>query len=726
MAWFGEQWRRLYLLLKREQLDSELDDEIALHRELRAEKLHRQGMPMDQATAQAHRRIGNALFLREQTRDAGGWPWLEALWQDLLWAVRMIRKNAGFAAFAIVSLAIGIGANTAIFSVLETLLLRPLAYPNAERLTVMTYTRAKEPDSQMRVSVSDLIQWRVDNQAFDQIEATSGSDMTALSGAGEPQRVGMVAVSPGYFSLLGVAPILGRLPSESDFGKGRTLALSYEFWQRHFGGDSHVLGQSVFVDNMNGTVVGILSPGFDLFGQGSADVYRLMPIRPGPPSGSQRWLYAIGRLKSGINVAMAQASMDLVARRLEEEYPKTNRELRIKVQPLQEGLFGSVRNLVYPLFATVAFVLLIACSNIANLLLSRSAGRSKEFAIRAALGAGRFRLIRQMLIESVVLSFAGGLLGLALSVWGVRLFVALAPRWLPQTKGVLVDARVLVFTLAISLLAGITFGLVPALRASRIKINDSLKDCGQVSPAGSRERTRNALVVLEVALSLSLLMSAGLMMNAFLRLIRLHPGFNPAQLLTMEIRLIGNRYFDLRPFPKTGFDLVTPQVGAYWKQLLQQLRKLPEVESAALIDWLPMSFGREGRGSGLQIVGRDVDSMAGRGGVLFSAISTDYFRVMQIPLIRGRHFSKQDEEADPWVAVVNDAAAHRFWPDQDPVGQVIVLDAQVAGQRPREIVGVVGNVRQFQLAQDQSRKSTLRIRSSRRVARLRKRRAGFT
>jgi predicted permease len=696
MAWLEEQWRRLLLFLKRELLDNELNEEIALHRELRAQKLRSQGLPMAEAAARAQRRMGNTLRLREQSREDWGWPWLESLGQDLLWAVRTTRKNGGFAAFAIISLAIGIGANTAIFSVLEGLLLRPLPYPNADRLTAIVHVLARESNARIPVSASDLLQWREGNRVFDQIEATSRSDMTALSGAGEPERVGMVAATPGYFPLLGVTPILGRLPSY-DLGRPRTLALSYEFWQRHFAGDRNVLGRSLFVDNMNGTVVGVLPPGFDLFEEGTADVYRVMPFRRGH-LGNQRWLLALGLLKPGVTLGQAQAYMSVVASQMEEKFPKTNRGLGIKVQPLQEALFGPVRNLLYPLFATVGFVLLIACTNIANLLLSRAATRRKEFAIRASLGAGRFRLIRQMLIESVVLSFAGGVLGLALSLWGVKLFVALAPRWFPHAKAIPLDVGVLMFTLSISILTGIVFGLAPALRASRVDFNDSLKDGGRISSAGSRQHTRSALVVLEVALALVLLVSAGLMMNTFLRLIRLDTGFNPALLHTMEVRLVGPRYFDLREFPKTGMDVVTPQVAAFWKQLLERLRELPETESAALVDWFPMSATRESSSVGFQIAGR-VGDPAKHFGAMFSAVSADYFRVMQIPLIRGRHFSEEDEEARPWVAIINEAMAHRFWPNQDPIGQVIVPDTGTSEDRPREIVGVVGNVRQFQLGQ---------------------------
>jgi len=410
---------------------------------------------------------------------------------------------------------------------------------------------------------------------------------------------------------------------------------------------------------------------------------------------NNRCLTGVGRLKKGVTIEQAQAALDIVARRLEEANPKTNRGYGLKIQPLQEALFGFTRQLLYPLFATVGFVLLIACANIANLMLSRAATRRKEVGVRAALGAGRFRLIRQMLTEGVLLSLMGGALGLLISVGGIKSFVALAPRWFPQAKAMTIDVRVLGFTLAISVLAGIVFALAPALRASRMDLNDSLKESGRGSGRGARQGTRSALVVVEIGLAMVLLVCAGLMINTFVRVLRTDPGFKPNQLLTMEVRLVGKKYFDTSEYGKTGLDLVTPQVGTFSNQLLERVKVLPGVEAAALINWFPMSENRGSSYAGLTIAG---DSSSDQhGGAMYSAVSVDYFHVMQIPLRRGRYFTEQDQESSPWGVIINETMARKFWRDRDALGQVITINTIPREERPREVIGIVGDVRQFQL-----------------------------
>jgi putative ABC transport system permease protein len=322
---------------------------------------------------------------------------------------------------------------------------------------------------------------------------------------------------------------------------------------------------------MDLVVTAVLPRGFDLFGSIPTDVYRLMSVTDLNPEDA-RWLNGLGRLKPGVTVQQAQASMNVVARHLEQAYPNTNKGLGIKVEPFQDALFGWSRRILYPLFAAVAFVLLIACTNVANLLLSRTSTRRKEIGIRAALGARRARLIRQLLTESVLLAFGGGLLGSLLSIWGIKLFVALAPGWLPQTRLITMDARALTFTIAVTAVTGILFGLAPALRASKTDLNDSLRDGGKTSAAGSRHRTRSALVVIEVALALVLLASAGLMMNTVIRVLDADPGFHPNHLLTLEVRLIGSKYFDPTSPDKSELDIVTPQVGLFCGRVLDRLR----------------------------------------------------------------------------------------------------------------------------------------------------------
>jgi putative ABC transport system permease protein len=626
---------------------------------------------------------------------------METLFQDLRHAIRMLLRSPGFTLVAVLSLALGISATTTIFSAIDAILLRPPPYPNSDRLVTITNSSPRHPGPQRSVSRVDLVRWRKENRVFDQIEAAQrGIEMNALTGAGVPERVGLLPITVGLLPLLGVQPILGHTFTKEDAERVGyiSVAISYEFWQRHFAGDPNILGRSLFVNVNEAIVVAVLPPGVDLFGAGPTDIYEALPVYDLDFTATTRWLMGFGRLKPGITIQQAQASMNVLAHHLEQAYPDTNKGLGITLRPLQDGLSGSSRQILYPLFTAVAFVLLIACTNVANLLLSRASTRRKEIGIRAALGASRLRLIRQLLTESVLLASGGGFLGSLLSIWGIKLFVALAPGWLPQTKSITMDARVLTFTFAVTAVTGILFGLAPALRASKTDLNDSMRDGGKTSTAGSRHRTRSALVVTEVALALVLLASAGLMLNTVIRVLHADPGFHPDHLLTLEVRLIGDKYFDVSSDP----NIVTPQVGLYSRRVLDRVRALPGVESAALTDWLPMLQDAERQDVDFTIAGPPAATPGAEPIGMFSAISPDYFRVMQIPLLRGRELTDQDGEANPWVVVINERMAQKYWPNQNPIGQTIKVDNRVirGEERPREIVGVVGNVRQFQLGTD--------------------------
>jgi predicted permease len=635
----------------------------------------------------------------EAYRERRGIPWFEILSQDLRYALRTMLKSRGFTLVAVLSLALGISANTTIFSAINALLFRGLPYQDSDRLVGILNQRLKEGGRQ-GVSPGDLVNWKRQNTVFDQIELINTfAGKNVLVGAGGSERVGIQYATPGLFRLLGVKPILGRLLLDEDAKQtyASNVVLSYGYWHRRFGNDPQILGKTFFMDTSAVSVVGVLSPGFDLLGTGDTDIYQPIPVEGASPSEmNDRWLLAIARLKRGVALAQAQSSMDVVARRLEQAYPDTNKDLGIRVMPLRDALFGWTRQILYPLFAAVALVLLIACANIANLMLSRASSRRKEVGIRSALGASRFRLIRQMLTESVCLALLGGMLGLALSFWGTKAFATLVPQWYPQAQEITIDIRVLAFTLAISILTGIMFGLAPALRASRVELTDSLKEGGRSSSAGSRHRTRSIFVVAEVALAMVLLVSAGLMMNTFLRVLHASPGFRSDRVLTLDFRLTGTKYLDVTPMDKTGFDIVTPQVDIFCQQVLERVKALPGVESAALIDWLPMSEERtDSPTRGFTISGRPAPLGGEKPNAFYSAISPDYFRVMQIPLLKGRSPTEQDTYSTPWVVTINDAMARKFWPNQDPIGQMITLDVVPGEEKPREIVGVVGNVKQF-------------------------------
>jgi predicted permease len=625
--------------------------------------------------------------------------WFEILSQDLRYALRTMLKNRGFSLVAVLSLALGICANTTIFSAINALLFRRLPYQDSDRLVGIMNQSLKE-GARQSVSPGDLVNWKKQNIVFDQVELTNTfTSKNVLVGGGGSERVGIQYATPGLFRLLGVKPILGRLLVDEDAKQtyASSVVLSYGYWHRRFGNDPQVIGKTFFMDTSSVVIVGVLAPGFDLLGTGDTDIYQPIPVEGASASEmNDRWLLAIARLKPGVDLARAQSSMDVVARRLEQAYPDTNKDLGIRVIPLRDALFGWAGQILYPLFAAVAFVLLIACANIANLMLSRASSRRKEVGIRSALGASRFRLIRQMLTESVLLALLGGMLGLALSFWGTKAFATLVPQWYPQAQEISIDLRVLAFTLAISILTGIMFGLAPALRASKVELTDSLKEGGRSSSGGSHHRTRSIFVVAEIALALVLLVSAGLMMNTFLRVLRASPGFRSDRVLALDFRLTGTKYLDVTPMDKTGFDIVTPQVDIFCRQVLERVKALPGVESAALIDWLPMSQERADNPTrGFTIAGRSAALGGEKLSAFYSAISSDYFQVMQISLLKGRPPAEQDTYSTPWVVVINEAMARKFWPNQDPIGQVITLDTVPGEEKPREIVGVVGNVKQF-------------------------------
>ena len=686
-------------MMNRPRLEREMETEMRFHIDSFAEDLMRRSVPEQEARRRARIEFGGIESHKDAVRVLHGLRWWDELWADLRYALRMIRRNPGFTAVAVLSLALGVCANTTIFSAINALLFRRLPYQDGDRLVAIMNQSLKEGGRQ-GVSPGDLVNWKRQNTVFDQMELTNTfASKNVLVGAGGSERVGIQYATPGLFRLLGVKPILGRLLLDEDARQtyATNVVLSYGYWHRRFGNDPQILGKTFFMDTSTVAVVGVLSPGFDLLGTGDTDIYQPIPVEGASASEMKdRWLLAVARLKPGIELAQAQSSMDVVARRLEQAYPDTNKDLGMRVMPLRDALFGWTGQILYPLFAAVAFVLLIACANIANLMLSRASSRRKEMGIRSALGASRFRLIRQMLTESVLLALLGGMLGLALSFWGTRTFATLVPQWYPQATEIRIDGRVLAFTLFISILTGIMFGLAPALRASKIELTDSLKEGGRSSSPGSRHRTRSTFVVAEIALALVLLVSAGLMMNTFLRVLHASPGFRSDRVLTLDFRLTGTKYLDVTPMEKTGFDIVTPQVDIYCQQVLERVKALPGVESAGLIDWLPMSQERSDNPTrGFTIAGRPVGQGGEKPNAFYSAISPDYFRVMQIPLLKGRAPSEQDTYSTPWVVVINEAMARMFWPNQDPIGQVITLDTVPGEEKPREIVGVVGNVKQF-------------------------------
>lgn len=626
--------------------------------------------------------------------------WIEVLGQDLRYAVRRLRKSPGFTLIAVLTLAIGIGATTAVFSGINGVLLRPLPYPDAERLISVSNVNRKDPRGGHPVSSTDVAHWRADNRVFEALEFVSHPDFVAMSGAGWGERVGAQHVSARLLPLLGVESFIGTIPAADVVEKPGFVGvlISYEFWKRHFAGDPNVLGQKIFVDTFSAPIVGVLEPGFDLFGWGTPEVYIIHGEGNPAISGVDdvRWFTSIGKLKRGVSIQQAQAAMDVTAGHLEQAFPEAYKDLGVRVEPLQKRLFGWSGYLYYLLFGAVGVVLLIACANVGNLLLVRGDGRRKEIGVRVALGASQRSLIRQILTESVLLSLAGGAAGLILSFLGAKIFNAWAPIWLPKTTGIVVDGRVLLFTFVICVITGIAFGLIPAFRAVKSDVNECLREAGRSTATVFRHRTRDALIVTEIALALVLLICAGLMINTVMHILRATPGFNPEHLLTAEVRLTGEKYVDSSTEDATGLSSILPPAGNFCRQALERTRNLPGVEDAALVDWLPLLETPQYASPGFTITGQSVPTASEKPAVLRQSISSSYFRLMGIPLLRGRGITEEDTASSAWVVVINEAMARRLGKDEDPIGHSMSFDDSPE-EKPRQIVGVVGNVHQFSL-----------------------------
>ena len=627
---------------------------------------------------------------------------IEALAQDLRYAARGLRNTPGFTLTAVLTLAIGISGTTAVFSVINGVLLRPLPYPDADRLVAVSNVFPKDESRLGLVSGSDVANWRADNHVFDRLEFVSHPDIVAMSGAGFGEQVAVQHMTWRLLTMLGIKSLMGTIPDD-DLSEQRGspgVLISYEFWKRHFGGDPKVLGQTIFVDTGSGPVVAVLQPGFDLFGTGTPDVFVVHGLPDTVDSGINdvRWEDAVGKLKRGVSLEQAQAAMKVRQLQLAEVFPETYKDVGVRVDPLQKRLFGNWANIYYTLFGVVALVLLIACANVANLLLVRGDGRRKEVGVRVALGANRGSLIRQLLTESVLLSLIGGLVGLILSFLGVKLFNLWVPVWFPRETGAIIDSRVLLFTFGTCVLTGIAFGLIPAYRAVRTNLAECLQEGGRSTATVSRHRTRDALVVTEIALAFVLLICTGLMINTLTRILRTSPGFASEHLLTAQVRLTGDKYITMDP----GFNVILPPVGQFCDRVVDRFRSTPGVEDVALIDWLPLLDGAgdsaQYASPGFLIAGQSASTAAEKPNVFREGVSADYFPMMRIPIVRGRGVSEQDTTGHAWVVVINEAMAKRYWANQDPIGQAIKFDDS-PDEKPRQIVGIVQDVKQSSLTE---------------------------
>src|SRR5580704_3532883 len=607
---------------------------------------------------------------------------MSALTNDVRYGVRMLLQNPGSTLVALIALSLGIGANSAIFSVVNGVLLRPLPYHDPDRLTVIWETKLSIGKKQELASPMQFRTWASENRVFDGMAALR-QEPRVLTGGELPERVETVLISPSGLEMLGLKPALGRTFSAEESQPGRNLAaiLSYGLWQSRFGGDRAVLGKAVTLDGIGYTVVGVAPPDFHLLDIPSElwIPYALDSKELNRRNTGVRTLRVIAHLKPGATLDQAQAEMRSIARRMELEDPDANRGYSANVVPLRDQLVGDIRTTLWMLLGAVLFVLLIACANVANLLLARAGARQREIALRAALGANPSRLMRQLLTESVLLALAGGLLGLLLAAWSIALLKQLGPATLPRLKEISIDWRVLGFTLLAAAATGIIFGLAPALASRRTDLSSVLRSAGRLATGGglTAARFRDVLVVAEMAASVVLLIGAGLLIRSFARLESVNPGFRPDHVLTMQIALPESRYSDFN-------------VALFYKQLLERLQVLPGVQFAAITRKAPLSGGDD-VSLNFVIENRAVQPSADQPRAQYRAVSADYFDALGIPLIRGRHFDRTDGENTPGVVVINETLARTFFAGDDALGKRI--QAGLDGSAWSTIIGIVRDVK---------------------------------
>src|SRR5947209_3465256 len=609
------------------------------------------------------------------------------LWQDIRYGVRMLLKRPAYTAIAMLTLALGIGANSAIFSVVNTVLLRPLPFREPDRLVYAEGADLRTGEKGGAISPPDFLDYREQNHVFERFAAYQPLSFTVTNDGSESERITSARVSAGFFETLGVTPLAGGrtfLPEEEQEGRNGIVVISYGLWQRRYASDPKIIGKTIALNGQTATITGVMPAGFEY--PRETQLWSPIPFRAQQTSLRRaHFLWAIGRLKPGVTLAQAEADVTSIARGLEKQYPESNTNFGLGLTLLPEWTVGEMRQTLLVLLIAVGFVLLIACANVANLSLARGAARSREIAIRSALGASRWRVVRQLLTESVLMSILGGALGLLLAMWGVDLLVSMSPENLPRVKEVTTDFRVLGFTLLISIITGILFGLFPALSSSKTNLTETLKEGGRGTSGTGRQRLRSLLVVSEVALSLILLVGAGLLIKSFLRLSQVDVGFKPTNLLTMQLSLTRAKY----PEPQ--------QRALFFDQLLQGVEALPGVQVAGTTSELPLS-GQE-NDTFFAIEGKHAPAFGStENDANIRGISPDYFRAINVPLIRGRYFENRDRMDAPKVVIVNESFVNRYLPGEEAIGKHLTIDFG-SDSFKGEIVGVVGSIRHSSLAQ---------------------------
>ena len=687
-------WLRLRGLFKRESRELEFSAEMESHLDMHIEENLRLGMTHEQARRDAVIKLGGMEQTRQAYRERGGLPVLETLAQDVMYGLRILRKNPGFSIVTILTLAVGIGANTALFSVVNGVLLNPLPYPHPEEL--VTVHASKPNFSQGSISYPNFRDWQRDNKTLAGL-AVARPKGFSLTGLGETERIRAEYVSSDFFSILGVKPVLGRLfaPGEDEIGRGPIALISASFWQSKFGSKPDVLGKQLTLDGNNFTIVGVLPADFDLAVGNFFPRVVYVPMGQYPNTalndrGAGLGIHGIARLKPGVTFAQAQDDMNRVSDHLAAEFPQDDKGIRARLVPMQASMVGSVRPLLLILLGAVGFVLLIACVNVANLMLARSSARAQEFAVRAALGARRVRILRQLLTESVLLALCGGGLGLVLAAWGTKAAISLLPpASLPRASEIHLSGPVLCFTLFVSLTVGILFGLLPALKVSGQPLHDVLKEGGR-GGSGARHRMQNVLVVFEMAMALVLLAGAGLMIRSLVALSKVDPGFDPH----------GVTAFGLSA-PPSMTNASPAEIRAYLRETHQRMQAVPGVRAVSFF------------GGGLPLSGDDDEALfwmeneprPSNANDMHWALSytaePSYLDIFHIPLLQGRFFTDGDTQNSPRVVVIDSTFAKKYFGDESPLGKHINLEQNAdRGDRKATVIGVVGHVMQWGLDND--------------------------
>jgi putative ABC transport system permease protein len=675
MSWF----KRLFL---RRRLYGELSEEIREHLEEKVEELVAGGMSRKEAAAVARRNFGNVTLIEEDSRKVWRWPSIEEFFTNIRFGLRILRKNPGFTAVAVLTLALGIGANTAIFSVVYGALLAPLPYPNPDQL-VMVWSKINGHNNS--VSVGDYLDWKRQNAVFQDIVAWSGGSFS-LSISGRPEAIQTRITSPGFFNMQGIPLLLGRdfVPDEGQVGRDHVLIMTNRLWRERFGSDSQIIGQQLRLNREPYTVVGVLDAGMpDRF---ESHLFIPLAFKPDQITHDMHWLAVMGRLKAGVTLQQANADMDGITRRIAETYPVSNKGWGASVEPLKNNFTSrdTIKNL-WLLMGAVGFVLLIACVNVANLLLARGTIRQKEVAVRASLGATRWQLFLQFLSESLALAFIGGALGVSLAWAMLKVIVVLLPPFsVPTEADIRVSLPVLFFSLTATILAGVLCGCAPAWQTSRWNLTDTLKEGGRSASSAGRHGLRRTLVVIEFALALTLLAGAGLAVHSFWKLTRVDLGFQQDRTLTFILPLRHDRF----AHPE--------QITVFYRQVLEKIEALPGVSSAAVSTGMPLLDA--GFGMAFSIAGHPAGDPSSRPVAGFTMVTPEYFRTFGIPIAKGRSFTERDVAGGVPVAIVNETFVKKYLPNVDPLSQRVIVEQLIPGlARPGppvewQVVGIYRDV----------------------------------